>query len=88
MAVPGPPELGLGVFVLPGAAPPEPWQACSRLVVGHETLTGSVGALETFHRAWFERQPLVVELALDPKALRDPKVSHKPVHARRPQFEF
>jgi DNA helicase-2/ATP-dependent DNA helicase PcrA len=86
--MPGPPELGRGVVVLPGVAPPELWKECARLVVGHETLTDPVGALETLHRAWFERRPVVVELAVDPKTLRDPEVCHQPVYDLSPRFEF
>ena len=88
MAMPGPPELGRGVVVLPGVAPPEPWKGCPRLLIEHETLTDPVAALETLHRAWFERQPLVVELAIDPKTLRDPEVCHRPVYDLSPRFEF
>jgi DNA helicase-2/ATP-dependent DNA helicase PcrA len=57
-------------------------------VVSHETLDGPEAALETLHRAWFERQPLVVELAVDPKALRDPEVWHRPVFELSPRFEL
>ena len=88
MAMPGPPEFGRGVVVLPGVAPPEPWKGCPRLLIGHETLTDPVAALERLHRAWFERQPLVVELAVDPKTLRDPEVCHRPVYGLSPRFEF
>ncbi len=86
--MPGPPELGRGVVVLPGTAPPEPWKECPRVLVEHETLADPVAALDTLHRAWFERQPIVVELAVDPKALRDPEVSHRPVYDLTPRFEF
>src|SRR5271157_2861247 len=88
MATPGPPELGRGVVVLPGIAPPEPWKECARLVVDHGTLTDPVATLDTLHRAWFERRPVVVELAADPKALRDPEVCHRPVYDLSPRFEF
>ncbi len=88
MAMPGPPELGRGVVVLPGVAPPEPWKECPRLLIERESLTDPVAALETLHRAWFERQPVVVELAIDPKALRDPEVCHRPVYDLGPRFEF
>ena len=66
MTMPGPPELGRGVVVLPGVAPPEPWKGCPRLVVAPETLTDPAAALEALHRAWFDRRPVVVELAVDP----------------------
>lgn len=86
--MPGPPELGRGVVVLPGMAPPEPWTESPRLVISHETLGDSDDALETLHRAWFERRPLVVELAIDPQALRDPELFHQPVYDLSPRFEF
>ncbi len=88
MATPGPPELGRGVVVLQGVAPPEPWQECPRVVVDHETVTNPVGAVETLHRAWFDRRPVVVELAVDPSELRDPEVWHRPVYDLSPRFEF
>ncbi len=86
--MPGPPELGRGVVVLPGVVPPEPWQECPRLVVELETITDPLGALEALHRAWFERQRVVVELVLDPKELRDPEVWQGPVYDLSPRFEF
>ena len=86
--MPGPPQLGRGVVVLPGVAPPEPWENCPRLRIGHETLTDPVAALETLFLAWFERRPVVVELAADPKALREPEVCHRPVYDLSPRFEF
>ncbi len=86
--MPGPPELGRGVVVAAGVDPPDPWRECPRLVVERETLADPVRALETLHRAWFERVPVVVELALDPKELRDPEVCHRPVYDLTPRFEF
>ncbi|HEY1650958.1 MAG TPA: ATP-dependent DNA helicase UvrD2 [Acidimicrobiales bacterium] len=88
MAMPGPPELGRGVVVLPGVAPPEPWKACPRVRIGHETLSDPVGALELLQRAWFERQPVVVELAVDPQALREPELCHRPLYDLSPRFEL
>lgn len=88
MTNPGPPELGRGVVVLPGMAPPAPWEGCPRLVVGPETLAGPDAALEALQRAWFERRPVVVELAVDPTSLRAPEVCHQPVYDLSPRFEF
>jgi hypothetical protein len=86
--MPGPPELGRGVVVLPGVAPPEPWKGSTRILIDQETLTDPVAALETLHRAWFERRPVVVELAIDSTALREPEVCHQAVHDLSPRFEF
>ena len=86
--MPGPPELGRGVVVLPGDAPPEPWKARPRIRIADETLTDPVGTLETLHQAWFGRQPVVVELAIDPRSLRQPQVCHQAVYDLSPRFEF
>jgi DNA helicase II / ATP-dependent DNA helicase PcrA len=88
MAMPGPPELGRGVVVLPGAAPPEPWIDHPRIRIADETLTDPAAALETLHQAWFERQPVVVELAIDPRALRRPEACHLAPYELSPRFEF
>ena len=63
--------------MLPGAAPPEPWRDQPRIRIVDETLTDPAGALETLHQAWFGRQPVVVELAIDPRALRQPEACHQ-----------
>ena len=88
MAVPGPLELGRGVVVLPGAAPPEPWRERPRILVDHEALSDPGGAVALLHRAWFERQAVVVELSLDASALRGPEEYHQPVYDLSPHFEF
>jgi ATP-dependent DNA helicase UvrD/PcrA len=88
MAMPGPPELGRGVVVLPGEAPPDPWKAQPRIRIADETLTDPVGALEILHQAWFGRQPVVVELAVDPRSLRQAQVCHQAVYDLSPRFEF
>src|ERR1700722_17424870 len=88
MAMPGPPELGRGVVVLPGEAPPDPWKAQPRIRIADETLADPVGALEILHQAWFGRQPVVVELAVDPRSLRQAQVCHQAVYDLSPRFEF
>ena len=71
MPAPGPSALGRGVVVLPGVAAPQPWAHCRRVVVDQPALENPAEVLATLQRAWFERQPLVVELAIDPKTLQD-----------------
>ena len=88
MPLPGPPELGRGVVVLPGVVPPRPWRECPRLVVDHGALADPATSVESMHRAWCERQALVVELAVDLAALRDPDVCRRPVYDLSPRFEF
>ena len=88
MTVPGPPELGRGVVVLPGQDPPGPWAGCPRVVVGDGEVAAPSEVVETLHAAWLARRPVVVELAADPAALREPETYHGPVHALSPRFEL
>jgi DNA helicase II / ATP-dependent DNA helicase PcrA len=88
MAVPGPPELGRGVVVLPRAVPPAPWDGCPRVVIDHSVLDDPAAALATLQDAWFARRPLVVELAVDSKVLQERESSMLPVHDLSPRFEF
>ena len=88
MAYPGPAQLGRGVVVLQGAEAPAPWVSCPRVVVGDADLVEPAPAVEVLHRAWLGRQPVVVELAADPAALRAPQRHDGPVHGLTPGFEF
>lgn len=88
MTDPGPRELGRGVVVAAGMAAPEPWQHCPQLSIDERVLGDPEPAVKALHRAWFERQPVVVELRVDSKALQEPEVSSDPVHSLSPQFEF
>ncbi|MHB1549113.1 MAG: ATP-dependent DNA helicase UvrD2 [Acidimicrobiales bacterium] len=58
------------------------------MVVGVAALKapGPVGA--DLHRYWAERRPLVVELGVDPAALRDPEHCDRPVYELGPGFEL
>ncbi len=88
MAIPGPLELGRGVVVLPGQAPLEPWQGCPRLLVDDDALADPADSVAAFQSAWFDRRPVVVELAVDPGDLRTTEVCRRPVHELSPGFEF
>jgi DNA helicase-2/ATP-dependent DNA helicase PcrA len=88
MAAPGPPELGRGVVVLPGMAVPTPWEGCPRVVIDQGSLEQSETVLATLQQAWFERRPVVVELAVDSKALQERETCRRPVHDLSPRFDF
>ncbi len=64
MTWPGPPELGRGVVVRPGAQVPEPWRDVDRLTLDAAAL-GDREMLESLvdrlHRAWVTRTPVVLE---------------------------
>ena len=71
MTVPGPRELGRGVVVLGGMGPPQPWNDRPRVLVGKGALEDPGPTVSTLQRAWGERQPVVVELGVDPKDLQE-----------------
>jgi DNA helicase-2/ATP-dependent DNA helicase PcrA len=83
-----PPELGRGVVVLPGEHPPETWTTCPRIVIGETSLHDPGPAAEELHEHWLKRRPVVVELGMDPAALRAPEHCERPVYELTPHFEF
>ena len=88
MADPGPTELGRGVVVVAGGEVPEAWSGCAQVVVGEAEADDPGPTVEVLHGLWLERRPVVVELAVDPGALRAPERYDGPVHALDPGFEF
>jgi DNA helicase-2/ATP-dependent DNA helicase PcrA len=74
--------------VLPGMAPPEPWDGCPRISIDRETIADPGAAIETLQRTWFDRQPTLVELAVDAQLLLEREASQRPVHDLSPEFEF
>ena len=88
MPYPGPPELGRGVVVGPGAEPPGPWASSPRVAVGAEQLTDPSSVLAELHSAWAARVPLVIELAVDAAQLRVPQYFSGAVYELDPGFGF
>jgi DNA helicase II / ATP-dependent DNA helicase PcrA len=74
--LPAPPELGRGVVVLAGDEPPAAWRDAARVVVDEATLAEPQDPVERLHSAWAGREPVVVELAVDPARFRVP-VEHR-----------
>ena len=73
MPVPGPVALGRGVVINEGGAIPAPW-ITAPVVTVDEAVLGDPGPLVArLHAAWAARQPLVVELAVDPARFRAPQ---------------
>lgn len=68
-----PAGFGRGVLVAPGAEPPAPWREAGRVRIDAATLADATDLVSRLHRGWSEREPLVVELATDPAAFRDPQ---------------
>jgi DNA helicase II / ATP-dependent DNA helicase PcrA len=66
--------LGRGVIVPAGVDPGPRWAQAERLVVDDAVLAEPGPAVLVAHDAWRTRRPLVVELACDRAALREPQV--------------
>ncbi len=71
-----------------GAEPPGPWRLCPRVTVGGAELARPGPVLDVLHRLWLERRPVVVELGVDPNALKAPQRFDGRVHDLTPDFEF
>ena len=77
-----PAVLGRGVVVPPGADVPAGWESAPRIPVDGEE------AIDRLHRAWSERRPVVVELAVDAGDLKRPETEARPPYELGPGFEF
>ena len=73
MPVPGPLALGRGVVIDAGDAIPAPWMSAPVLTVDEAVLRDPAEVVGRLHRAWARREPLVVELAVDPGRFRAPR---------------
>ena len=73
MPAPGPAALGRGVLVRLGQAPPAPWVDAPRVRVDAAALDEPQPVVDQLHRAWAGREPVVIELAVDPAAVRAPR---------------
>ncbi len=72
MPVPGPSLLGRSVVILAGHDAPAAWAGAPRVVVGDECLAHPEPVVEQLHAAWAGREPIVIELAVDPGVFRAP----------------
>src|SRR5271154_2407237 len=88
MVIPGPEAFGRSVVVSPGATAPDPWASAARITVGPGELADPGSVVDVLHEAWLTRRPVVVELAVDPDALREPERHLGPVYALTPGFTF
>ncbi|CAN5673542.1 hypothetical protein BH18ACT2_BH18ACT2_11190 [soil metagenome] len=71
MTAPGPPALGRGVVISDGPPPPG-WHDAPFVVVDDAAVSAPADVVARLHAAWVDRQPVVVELRVDPARFRDP----------------
>ncbi len=83
-----PVELGRGVIVAPGAAPPDPWIDAERIALGASELASPHAVVARLHAIWAERVPVVVELAVDPAGFREPESVAAPPFELAPDLDL
>jgi DNA helicase-2/ATP-dependent DNA helicase PcrA len=91
VTVAAPTALGRSVVIETESQPPHPWVDAPRVVINH-ALLGDAEKLalvvDRLHRAWVGRQPMVVQLEVDPGVLRDPETSPLDPWRLRRGFSF
>src|SRR5437879_766878 len=63
-------RLGRGVIIEASSGAPSQWTDASRVTIDDAVLRDSAEALDTLHRYWSQRTPVVVELCCDVDELR------------------
>jgi DNA helicase-2/ATP-dependent DNA helicase PcrA len=71
--VPGPVALGRGVVVHDGGATPPPWRGAPGVRVDRDAVADPAHVVGRLHRAWSNREPVVIALAVDPASFRAPQ---------------
>ena len=84
----GPPALGRGAVVLSEQHAPVGFENAERIVIDNRVLGAPAEHLARLHTAWLTREPVVIELACDPTALRTPEHFGGPVFSLDPSFQF
>lgn len=59
-------------MVAAGAAAPAAWTAAPRVVLDEGALAEPAAVVDSLHRAWAGRTPVVIEVAIDPARVRSP----------------
>lgn len=68
-----PRSLGRGAVIAIDAPTPQPWQDAPRVRIDTDVLDDPVATIERLHGHWLAREPVVIELAVDSDALKEPE---------------
>ncbi|MEA2022691.1 MAG: UvrD-helicase domain-containing protein [Actinomycetota bacterium] len=83
-----PEAFGRSVVIDPDAHVPEPWKGASVVLVDDATLDEPEATIDRLHRAWSGREAIVIELGVDPTALRVPETEDRDPHEVGATFVF
>ena len=84
---PGPPALGRGVVIKDGQPIPSAWAGARVVRVDEAALVDPREIVAALHLAWVFRVPVVIELAVDPAAFREPLSYRDQPWRAGPDFE-
>jgi DNA helicase-2/ATP-dependent DNA helicase PcrA len=86
-----PTRLGRSIVVAPGVVPPAPWDRATRVAITPDLLGNAprlAEVVDRLHRAWVSREPLVIEMGIDPAVLREPELTTMDPWRLRRDFAF
>jgi len=83
-----PAPLGRSVVIAPDAPVPEPWSGAPVVVIDAAVVEDPGAVVDRLHRAWVDRESIVVELGVDPAVLRSPETDAGPPFEAGPTFTF
>ena len=83
-----PAAFGRSVVVEPSAPAPAAWRGSSVVLLDEATLQDPEATINRLHRAWIAREPLIIELGVDPAALRIPEIESRAPFEIGPTFTF
>ncbi|MEX2658605.1 MAG: ATP-dependent DNA helicase UvrD2 [Acidimicrobiales bacterium] len=87
MPVNAPAALGRGLVIVAGAPVPPPWTGVPVVRVDEQVLADAGQIVVVLHRHWSAREPVVVELAVDPGRFRAPMSVPDEPWSLGPSFE-
>jgi DNA helicase-2/ATP-dependent DNA helicase PcrA len=80
--------LGRSVVIEPGASVPEAWDGASLVLVDDAALADPEAMIDRLHRSWSGRERVVIELGVEPSALRLPEVERRDPYEVGSTFTF
>lgn len=83
-----PENLGRGIVVAPGVKVPKQWRKLAPFRIDRAVLARPQKAVETLHRHWVRRIPLVVELQVAAGELKESESCWSEPYLLDPSFEF
>ena len=86
--VTAPATLGRSVVIAPDAPIPKPWSGAPVVVIDAAVVEDPGATVDRLHRAWVSREPIVIELAVDPAVLRSSETETRPPFEVGPTFTF